>query len=236
MLEQILRNLVSNAVRYTERGGVLVAARHRGQDLRIEVWDTGHGIPVAHQRTIFDEFVQLADQHGERPVARRSGHGGDGSHGLGLGLSIVQRSAALLGHRLQLRSRQDHGSCFSILVPRARMHLPQPIRAALRARLEAWGAVVETHDGLTPLRHSLAARPRGHVGIDLLITDHRLRGTTGIEVIEAVRRYGGPVPALVITGDTAPDDIALMAASGLQVLHKPFRADALLAAIMRALN
>ncbi|WP_310461230.1 hybrid sensor histidine kinase/response regulator [Sphaerotilus sp.] len=259
MLEQILRNLVSNAVRYTESGGVLVAARRRGEELCIEVWDTGHGIPAAHQRTVFEEFVQLSDQRGERPVARQSGHSGDGSRGLGLGLSIVQRSATLLGHRLQLRSRQDHGSCFSILVPRARTHLPQPIsvsgdarpladlrltvvedepavRVALRARLEAWGAVVETHDGLTPLRRSLAARPRGHVGIDLLITDHRLRGATGIEVIEAVRRYGGPVPVLVITGDTAPDDIALMAASGLQVLHKPFRADALLAAITRALG
>jgi signal transduction histidine kinase len=259
MLEQILRNLVSNAVRYTEHGGVLVAARRRGQDLRIEVWDTGHGIPVAHQRTVFEEFAQLADQRSERPVARHAGHGGDGSRGLGLGLSIVQRSATLLGHRLQLRSRLDHGSCFSVLVPRTQTHLPplvsvsadqcplrglhlmvvedEPsVRIALRARLEAWGAVVDTHDGLTPLRRNLAARPRGHVGIDLLITDHRLRGATGIEVIEAVRRYGGHVPALVITGDTAPDDIALMAASGLQVLHKPFRADALLAAITRALD
>ncbi|MEY4908084.1 MAG: hypothetical protein RL260_1802 [Pseudomonadota bacterium] len=258
MLEQILRNLVSNAVRYTARGGVLVAARHRGDELRIEVWDTGHGIPVAHQRTVFEEFMQLADQRSERPVARQSGSSGDGSHGLGLGLSIVQRSAALLGHRLQLRSRLDQGSCFSVLVPRTPMCLPLPasvtgnqlplkglrltvvedepsVQVALRVRLEAWGAMVETHDGLVPLRHRLAGRPRGHAGIDLLITDHRLRGATGIEVIEAVRRYGGPVPVLVITGDTAPDDLALMAASGLQVLHKPFRADALLAAIMHAL-
>ena len=257
MLEQILRNFVSNAVRYTDSGGVLVAARRRGEDLCIEVWDTGHGIPASHQRTVFEEFVQLANPPGARPVARHASPGGDGSRGLGLGLSIVQRSAALLGHRLALRSRQDHGSCFSVRVPRATQRLsplasvasdPQPLKgvrltvvedepavqAALRARLEAWGAVVETHHGLTPLRRSLAARPRGHVNIDLLITDHRLRGATGIEVIEAVQRYGGPVPTLVITGDTAPDDIALMAARGLQVLHKPFRADALLAAIQRA--
>jgi signal transduction histidine kinase len=257
MLEQILRNLVSNAVRYTDSGGVLVGVRHRGRDLRLEVWDTGHGIPAAHQRAVFEEFVQLADAHGERPVARHASHGGDGSRGLGLGLSIVQRSAALLGHRLHLRSRQDHGSCFSVLVPRAQPRQaplvsvpsdPQPlqglrltvvedepaVQAALRARLEAWGATVDTHEGLTSLRRSMAARPRGHVGIDLLITDHRLRGATGIEVIEAVQRYGGPVPTLVITGDTAPEDIALMAARGLQVLHKPFRADVLLAAIQRA--
>lgn len=260
MLEQILRNLVSNAVRYTGHGGVLVAARRRGDDLHIEVWDTGPGIPVAHQRTVFEEFVQLADPHGERPVARQSGGLTDSSRGLGLGLglSIVQRSAALLGHGLQLRSRLDHGSCFSVLAPRTPSRPPptatpggnlhplkglrltvvddEPaVQVALRARLEAWGAAVETHDGLTTLRHSLAARPRGHLGIDLLITDYRLRGATGVEVMDAVRRHGGPVPVLVITGDTAPDDLALMAASGLRVLHKPFRADALLAAITQAM-
>ena len=262
ILEQILRNLVSNAVRYTERGGVLVAARRRGDDLHIEVWDTGHGIPAAHQRTIFEEFVQLADRRSDRPVPRQSGNSGgssDGSRGLGLGLSIVQRSAALLGHGLHLRSRLDHGSCFSVVLPRTPTPTPLPpgpesnprplqglrltlvedepaVQAALRARLEAWGAAVDWYSGLAALRHSLAARPRGHVGIDLLITDHRLRDATGVEVIEAVRRYGGPVPVLVITGDTAPDDIALLAASGLQVLHKPFRADALLLAIRQAMR
>jgi signal transduction histidine kinase len=258
MLEQILRNLVSNAVRYTETGGVLVAARLRGQDLRIDVWDTGVGIPLSQQRTIFEEFVQLADVQGQPPVARRGTARVDGSRGLGLGLSIVQRSAALLDHPLQLRSRLDRGSCFSVVVPRAQIHpvqavgmgaSPQPLQGlrltlveddpavlgALKARLQAWGASVETHDGLPSLRHSLASRPRGHPGMDLLITDHRLRGATGVEAIDAVRRYGGMVPALVITGDTAPDDLALMAASGLPVLHKPFRADALLAAIRRAL-
>ncbi|MEX8494023.1 ATP-binding protein [Sphaerotilus sp.] len=259
MLEQILRNLVSNAVRYTESGGVLMAARRQGETLRIEVWDTGLGIPEALQHTVFEEFVQIADQRGTRPVARQSDGSGDGSRGLGLGLSIVQRSAALLGHGLHLRSRLDRGSCFSVRVPRAPTPPtvplgpegdPYPLRglrltvvedepavqAAMRARLEAWGATVRTHDGLTPLRRHLASLPRGHVGIDLLITDHRLRGATGVEVIEAVRRYGGPVPVLVVTGDTAPDDLSLLAASGLQVLHKPFRADALLAAIVQALR
>ncbi len=259
MLEQILRNLVSNAVRYTETGGVLVAARRRSETLHIEVWDTGLGVPEALQQTIFEEFVQIAGQRGARPVARHSDGSGDGSRGLGLGLSIVQRSAALLGHRLHLRSRLDRGSCFSVVVPRTptppKVPLgpesdPSPLRglrltvvedepavqAAMRARLEAWGATVRTHDGLTPLRHHLAHLPRGHVGIDLLITDHRLRGATGVDVIRTVRHYGGPVPVLVVTGDTAPDDLALLAASGLQVLHKPFRADALLAAIMQALH
>jgi len=227
--------------------------------LHIEVWDTGHGIPEALQHTVFEEFVQIADQPGERPVARHTASHRDGSRGLGLGLSIVQRSAALLGHRLLLRSRLDRGSCFSVEVPRTRTPLKTPIaveveaqplqglrltivedepavQAAMRARLEAWGAIVRTHDGLAMLRQHLSSLPRGHVGIDLLITDHRLRGSTSVEVVEAVRRYGGPVPVLVVTGDTAPDDLSLLAASGLQVLHKPFRADALLAAIMQSLH
>ena len=254
MLEQMLRNLVSNAVRYTERGGVLVGVRRRGpREIQVEVWDTGIGIPAEQQRSVFDEFVQI-DRRDGRPVGRETRSLGDGGRGLGLGLSIVQRSAALLGHRISLRSRLDHGSCFAIRVPRARPvptatptseERGQPLRglrltvvedepsvqSALRARLEAWGAVVHCHEGLAPLRRRLALRPRGHSGIDLLITDHRLRGATGLEVIDAVRRYAGPVPVLVITGDTAPDDLALMAATGLQVLHKPFRADALLDSI-----
>ncbi len=255
LLAQILRNLVSNAVRYTERGGVLVGARHRGSQVSIEVWDTGCGIPATHQRTVFEEFVQLDPVRGGhlRPAHGRTLDDSSGG-GLGLGLSIVQRSAALLGHRLLLRSRLDHGSCFSILVPRSTPLPAQPtvpevrphplqglhltvvedepaVQTALRARLEAWGATVQCHDGLTSLRRHLAQRPRGHCGIDVLITDHRLRGASGIDVIAAVRQYGGPVPTLVITGDTAPGDLALLAASGLPVLHKPFRADALLAAI-----
>jgi signal transduction histidine kinase len=259
MLEQILRNLVSNAVRYTESGGVLVAARRRGETLHLEVRDTGIGIPDALQHTIFEEFVQIADQRGARPVARHSDGRGDGSRGLGLGLSIVQRSAALLGHRLHLRSRLDRGSCFSVVVPRTPTPSTVPIgptsdrhplrglrltvvedepavQTAMRARLEAWGATVRTHDGLAPLRQDLARLPRGRLGMDLLITDHRLRGATGVDVIEAVRSHGGPVPVLVVTGDTAPEDLSQLAASGLQVLHKPFRADVLLAAIMQALR
>jgi signal transduction histidine kinase/ActR/RegA family two-component response regulator len=257
LLAQILRNLVSNAVRYTERGGVLVGARRRGGLISIEVWDTGCGIPATHQRTVFEEFVQLDPDRGGHPRPARGRTLDDGSgNGLGLGLSIVQRSAVLLGHRLLLRSRLDHGSCFSILVPRSTPLPTQPtapearphplqglnltvvedepaVQTALRARLEAWGATVQCHDGLTTLRRHLAQRPRGHSGIDVLITDHRLRGATGLDVVTAVRQYGGPVPTLVITGDTAPGDLALLAANGLHVLHKPFRADALLAAIQQ---
>jgi signal transduction histidine kinase/ActR/RegA family two-component response regulator len=253
LLEQILRNLVSNAVRYTERGGVLVGVRRRGERLQLDVIDTGVGIAQEDQDAVFEEFVQL-----DTPIGAPRRALGDSSRGLGLGLSIVQRSCALLGHRLLLNSRPGQGSRFSVQLesvtplpalpaPALPRRLPlqglrltvvedEPaVQDALRARLQAWGAVVQCHDGLAPLRHQLAQRPRGHSGIDLLITDHRLRGASGLDVVEAVRSYGGPVPVLVITGDTSPGDLSLLSASGLQVLHKPFRAEALLAAIEQVL-
>jgi len=196
LLEQILRNLVSNAVRYTDRGGVLVGVRRRGERLQIDVVDTGVGIAPQDQDAVFEEFVQL-----DTPIGAPRRSLGDSSRGLGLGLSIVQRSVALLGHRLLLNSRPGQGSRFSLQLDSA---LPLPalpaqmaprrlplqglrltvvedeptVQIALRERLQAWGAVVQCHDGLATLRHQLAQRPRGHSGIDLLITDHRLRGAT----------------------------------------------------------
>jgi len=245
LLEQIVRNLVSNAVRYTERGGVLVAARQRGDRVVLQVWDSGHGIAADQQERIFDEFVQGA--------GRRNA---EGNLGLGLGLAIVRRAVQLLGHRLSLRSQPGRGSCFALGMDaaqarpgalRAAPSAARPlqdwrlalvddddqVRAALAARLAAWGAEVESHASLTGFRQWLARHPRGRSGVDFLITDQRLIGATGLEVIEALHSYAGPVPALVITGDTAPADLALLANSGVTVLHKPFRAEVLLAAIMQ---
>src|SRR5262245_52768492 len=105
LLERILLNLVANAVRYTERGGVVVGCRRRGQTLRIDVCDTGPGIPEDQRRSIFGEFYQLA-----RPDAGRR-------EGLGLGLAIVDRLCRLLGHRVELDSKPGRGSRFSVTVP-----------------------------------------------------------------------------------------------------------------------
>ncbi len=259
LLEQIVRNLVSNAVRYTERGGVLVAARQRGDSIVLQVWDTGNGIAADQQERIFDEFVQGAGPVPAGPgstVARAGQRNAEGNVGLGLGLAIVRRAVQLLGHRLTLNSRPGRGSCFALSmdaaqarpgVMRAATSATQPlqdwhlvlvddddqVRAALAARLAAWGAEVESHASLASFRQWLARRPRGRSGVDFLITDQRLAGATGLEVIEALHSYAGPVPALVITGDTAPADLARLASSGVTVLHKPFRAEALLAAIMQ---
>lgn len=253
LLEQILRNLISNAVRYTEHGGVLVTARPRSDQVLLQVWDSGIGIAAQDQAAVFEEFVQVGNP------ARES------SLGLGLGLSIVKRGAAVLGHPLQLQSRLGRGSCFSLLVPRADDGLAparpasaaaQPLAGrritvieddpamldALTERLRAWGAEVRPLDGVPALRASLP--PPGQARstdpeqryTDLLVTDHRLPGGSGLLVIELVRQRCGATRAMVVTGDTAPGDLSLLAASGMPVLHKPFRAEELLAAIERALQ
>ena len=244
LLDQMLRNLVANALRYTERGGVLVVARARSRDqVLIQVWDSGVGIAPEHQVEVFEEFVQI-----DSP-ARES------RRGLGLGLALVKRCAALLGTTVTLRSKPGRGSVFSVTLPRlqrrtapsaAQAAVPEPlagrrllvvdddasVRAALSARLEAWGAQVSAFDGLPGLRAWLKA---GHARPDMLLTDHQLPEGSGLEVIEALRERHGAVPALLVTGNTAPDEIARLLRSGVPVLHKPFRAEALLAAIEKAL-
>lgn len=110
LLSSMLRNLIGNAVRYTERGGVLVGVRTRGRHVRIEVWDTGHGIAPDDQQRIFQDFIQLP-----KPSPPRAGE----AMGLGLGLAIVQRTSVLLDHPVTLRSQPGRGSCFAIELPLA---------------------------------------------------------------------------------------------------------------------
>jgi CheY-like chemotaxis protein len=241
LLEQILRNLVQNAIRYTDRGGVLVAARGRGDRVLLQVWDTGCGIAPAQQSAVFEEFVQI-----DNP-------GRDRARGLGLGLAIVKRTADLLGHRIGLRSMPRRGSCFSVEVPAAPSQRIMPasvadartplyaldvlvleddgaVRASLAARLEGWGARVRAIGDLAQLRGLLKQPLR----IDLLVTDQRLPSGSGLEAIALVRAHLPAVAALVVTGNTAPDELATLTSAGVPVLHKPFRAAALLRAIEEA--
>lgn len=238
LLEQILRNLVGNAVRYTRYGGVLMSARPRGDDLvLLQVWDTGPGIPSESQSRVFDEFVQLDN------AARES------ACGLGLGLSLVRRAAQVLDARVTLRSVVGKGSCFSIEVPLAVLAVvphereladgagfegrtlwvvedDPDVLEALRLRLTGWGAQVRTFGDLDSFRRALGdGRP------DVVVADQRLPDGNGVDVARLLQAVDAHVPLLIVTGDTSPDDIALLRASSLPVLHKPFTSDELRSAL-----
>lgn len=213
-LERMLRNLLSNALNHTQRGGVLLAARLRGGRVRISVWDTGPGIaPEQHQR-IFQEFVQL-DNPGRD---RRRGHG--------LGLSIVARLSRLLQHPVVLRSHPGRGSCFSLTLPQAEpapLTDPMPVLATgqpLQGRrvalveddeavrqatvdlLRAWGCEVWADAALAPLLVQLQA---AGVRPERVISDWRLEQGDGLAAIDALRAWvGAPVPALLVSGEPLP--------------------------------
>jgi signal transduction histidine kinase/CheY-like chemotaxis protein len=234
LLERILSNLVSNAVRYTLRGGVVVGCRRRGDGLRVEVWDSGVGIPEAQQRHIFGEFVQLASPGDDHPA------------GLGLGLAIVERLCRLLDHPVTVMSRPGKGSCFAVLVPRAAARqLPEapvsplpvivdPMRGKLvvvvdddplvvdgmRGLLQGWGCRVLTAASGDA---ALAALQRDGGPPDLVISDYHLAaGETGAAVIERLRgAFPGPISALLISGDTSAERLRAADAGGMPLLHKP---------------
>lgn len=234
LIERILANLIVNAIRYTDDGGVLVGCRQRGRLLRISVVDTGRGIPPDQQEAVFQEFVQLHNPARDR------------SKGLGLGLAIVSRLGRLLGHRIDLRSRPDHGSVFSIDVPLGDARLiPPPTPAAPPARLPAdalvllvddesailrgmaelfdhWGIDLVTAHSADEAEHWLASLGRVP---DVIVSDYRLPDDKdGIEVIRRLRQtFGDDVPAILITGDTAPDTIVRITGAGIPMLHKPLR-------------
>ncbi|HHW64693.1 MAG TPA: response regulator [Rhodocyclaceae bacterium] len=246
LFERIITNLVSNAIRYTPQGRVLVACRRRGDLLRIEVRDSGQGIAAGNQQIIFQEFVQLGNAERSR------------DKGLGLGLAIVRRLADLLGHRLSLRSAPGQGSVFAIEVAAAAP--PEPARgdreavslghfddlkvlladddalalSAMSSLLASWGCEVTAAHSATDLLEALK-----HCGTpDILITDLRLGGSTdGLDLIAAVRAHPGlsALPAVLISGDTAPESLARIQSAGVQMLHKPVRPARLRALMHRLL-
>ena len=236
LLQRILQNLVSNAIRYTERGGVLVAVRLRGEGLRIDVIDTGRGIAPEERALVFDEFY------------RGAAEAGDGEVGLGLGLSIVQRLAQTLGHGLALHSRPGRGTRVSLDLPRADLPLADlapeaeppalPITttltgarvllvendpaasAALQRLLRTWDADVEAfRDPAGVAAATALARP------DVMIIDYHLdHGACGLDVVAALRRTRGWVTPVVVT--TADYDAAIArhaAEAGAELVHKPIK-------------
>ncbi len=247
LLHSVLRNLVANAIRYTEGGGVLVAARRRGKHrLRIEVWDTGIGIAPEQRERIFEEFYQVGNSARDR------------NRGIGLGLAIVRRTASVLGEHITLNSRLGRGSCFAIelplnlvpALPRAPVEAPrQPLsgrviwlveddmllRRALGEMLHSWGAMTRTWaDGeamLEDLPILLRDMDDEHLP-DTLITDYRLPGMNGLQLSQTLmvhlRAQGRQLQTLIVSGDTDPTELARLSDSGLEVLAKPFRSERLL--------
>ena len=234
LIERILANLLANAIRYTDDGGVLVGCRRRGRMVRLSVVDTGRGISPDQQESVFQEFVQLHNPARDR------------SKGLGLGLAIVSRLGRLLGHRVDLRSRPGHGSVFSIDVPLGDTLLiraPAPAitpgqipddalvllvddeSAILRGMAELfdnWRIDLVTAHSAEEAEHWLDSIGRLP---DVIVSDYRLpEDTDGIEVITRLRqRFGHDIPAILVTGDTAPDTILRISQAGFPLLHKPLR-------------
>jgi signal transduction histidine kinase/CheY-like chemotaxis protein len=234
LLEPILLNLVSNAVRYTLRGGIIVGCRRRGEMLRIEVWDSGPGIPEDQKQNIFGEFFQL-------PAAERNRYGG-----LGLGLAIVDRLRVLLNHQIDLASTVGRGSRFAILVPMADecvtstepVDSPRPAAFAVEGKvilvigdapivlegtgglLGKWGYSVLTAGSDEAALIRLAERQQRP---DLIISDYHLAsGKTGVRAIEQINAaFGSSIPAILISGDTAPEPLRDAKDRGYILLHKP---------------
>ena len=219
LVERVLRNLVSNAIRYTVDGTVLVSARRRGDKVLLQVWDTGVGIREPDQERIFEEFYQVHDQAVALDPHQRKG--------LGLGLAIVKRLADLMQAPLGLRSRPGHGTVFTLEVPAGRaQRVEEPtskgksalgltldrrfiviveddsaVRSGLEVLLKGWGASVLSFESVAAcIAWAQLADPRQPP--DLVISDYRLEtGSTGVESIRGLReRFGAKLPAIVVTG------------------------------------
>ena len=248
LLYRILVNLLNNALRYTQKGGVVVGCRRRKDGLLIEVWDTGIGIPADKYDEIFREFHQLANPQRDR------------EQGLGLGLAIVERTGRLLGHPIRVRSRVGRGSVFSMTIPygdpaqvraseRSRtadaldglavlvVEDENEIRSAMTVLLEGWGCKVVVAASGAEVDAALA---KSGLEPHAILADFRLPGEeTGIGVIARLRTRFPDAAGVVITGDIAPEVLSAAEAARLHLMHKPLRPArlrSLLGAIWRERN
>lgn len=245
ILELILRNLLSNAIRYTESGGVLIACRQRGAHTSLEIWDTGVGIDSAHHENIFKEFYQLGNTERDR------------RKGLGLGLAIVRGYSNMLQHKLAFTSVLGRGSVFkltllnSIEAPFENIPSPaavqQPdlnigvliidddegVRTGMVALFQSWGCQCSAAESIeSAVALALNTEPL------IIISDYRLRNLeTGAQAITAVRHAcDKDIPALLITGDTAKDRLIEATNSGIPLLNKPVSPSMLHAKILDLLG
>ncbi|WP_339676433.1 NahK/ErcS family hybrid sensor histidine kinase/response regulator [uncultured Zhongshania sp.] len=238
LLRRVIQNFLSNALRYTREGSVLLACRRRADNILIQVWDTGPGISPRDQQRVFDEFERA-----------HSGVNNDSEKGLGLGLSIVQRISGILGHEITLRSEEGRGSVFAIQVPAghivaSRVEQQAPslqselagisvlcidnelgIRAGMQALLSQWGCRVFTGANLGEVlgQWRLDSAP------DIVLADFHLdNGETGLEVLQALNyRWHTQLPAVVISADNSAEVRAQVEGAGYRFLAKPVKPAAL---------
>ena len=233
MLSRMLRNLLNNACAHSGADAIQLRARQQGDTLELAVCDNGCGIPFDKQEKVFSEFYQLHNPERDR------------SKGLGLGLAIVHRLAALLQHDLRLRSAPGEGCCFYLSLPCLSGVVPGEqaadeildsdisgsfiifvddeagVRDAMRILLRQWGCEVLMADGLQSLREELQAQ--SYPQPDWVISDYRLRDdTSGLDVVALVQQhFDAGVPAIIISGDTDKAVAHKVKAAGYRLLHKP---------------
>lgn len=253
LLEQMVRNLLTNALKYTKHGKVLLGCRRRGGQLSVETWDTGVGIPKHEFRAIFEEYRQLDNTARER------------SRGLGLGLAIVQRLADLLGHRVRVQSEPGRGSVFAIEVTLARDLAGSPPSPSRRLAADAAAHVTERRTGsilvveddpelrnlirllLVEEGHRVVAASDGGAALelaaqgaiqpDLILADFNLpNGMDGLQVAASLRdRLQHPIPAIILTGDTSSNTSKDIERQKDVQLHKPVNLKALSRTIQQLL-
>ncbi|KQV44025.1 MULTISPECIES: PAS domain-containing hybrid sensor histidine kinase/response regulator [unclassified Rhizobium] len=236
LLRRLVQNLVSNAIKYTPKGKVLVGVRREGDNAVIQVLDSGIGIPASKFRTVFKEFARLDE--GARTAS-----------GLGLGLSIVDRISRVLNHAVDLQSKQGKGTRFRVVMPidrtakavkgpasPAATRIAEPLHGlsvlcidneprileGMMLLLEGWGCRVETVQSLADWQAGAKARP------DAIIADYHLDNATGTDAIRAIRdHFGAVLPALLVTADRSPEVRATAERDGIAIQNKPVRPAAL---------
>ncbi len=243
ILEGILRNLLSNALKYTDQGSITLSARCDRHQYKVQVADTGRGIAAGEQVKVFEEFYQVDNPERDR------------SKGLGLGLAIVERQVALLDFCLTLESSVGEGTRVTIALPASVQHLPAD-RDEAEPKVNLVGLKVLVVDdevdvglGMKTLLEGLRCEVRNARGTgeavaalknfapDILLADLRLRGTdSGFKTVVAIRHHLPRLPALLISGDTAPDRLREAEQAQLQLLHKPVSTEVLIRAMARQLH
>ncbi len=241
LLERLLGNLVHNALKFTQKGGVVVVARTHRQHISVEVWDTGVGMTALELPRIFDEFYQLGNLERDR------------SMGLGMGLAIVRRLSKLMAIPLTVASRLDRGTAFKLRMPptyppeniEARsvqvasntalvvvaglrvlvVDDEENVRASTATALQAYGLHVEVADGVEQARAAALRLEMNHQGLHAIITDFRLRNNEdGIMLVNEIRiLLNRNIPALLVTGDTAPERVKRAQDSGIRAIYKPVK-------------